>query len=104
VTLVLEGLGYRVLEADGGTQAMSLAEAHEGPIELLLSDVIMPGMTGPMLAEQMKRRYPDLRILYMSGYTDEVAGRHVPGEGGAYIQKPFGAEALAQKVREVLGS
>jgi CheY-like chemotaxis protein len=104
VALVLEGLGYRVLEADSGAEALSVAGAHRGPIALLLSDVVMPGMTGPMLAEHLKRQYPDVRVLYMSGYTDDIADRHgVMGDGGSYIQKPFGADALAQKVREVLG-
>ena len=105
VALVLAGLGYRVLEADSGTEALTVAGAHDGPIAMLLSDVVMPGMTGPTLAVELKRHHPGLRVLYMSGYTDEITDRHgVLKEGGAYIQKPFGAEALALKVREVLGS
>jgi CheY-like chemotaxis protein len=102
--LVLQGLGYRVLEADSGAEALTVASAHEGPISLLLTDVVMPGITGPMLAGQLKPQHPAIRVLFMSGYTDEIADRHgMLKEGGAYIQKPFGAEALALKVREVLG-
>jgi len=102
VALVLESMGYHVLEADCGPQALSLAGSHEGGIDLLLTDVVMPGMTGPSLAQQLQPRQPGIRVLYMSGYTDDVAGRHGVLEGGAYLQKPFGTEALAQKVREVL--
>jgi CheY-like chemotaxis protein len=101
---VLAGLGYRVLEADSGVEALSVAAAHNGPLDLLLTDVVMPGVNGRILAEQMKARYPAMRVLYMSGYTDDIVDRHGAFEdSGAYLQKPFGAEALRQKVREVLG-
>ena len=104
VALVLDGLGYRVLEADSGAQAMSLAASHSADIDLLLTDVVMPGMTGPSLAQHLKRQFPKVRVLYMSGYND-VADRHgVVESGGAYLQKPFGADVLARKVREVLES
>jgi len=103
VALVLDGLGYRVLEADCGPQALSVAVSCGGPIDLLITDVVMPGMTGPDLARQLRERVPQLKVLYMSGYTDDVAARHgVAQEGVAYLQKPFGTDTLALKVREVL--
>jgi CheY-like chemotaxis protein len=103
VALVLDSLGYRVLEADCGPQALSVAGSFVGTIDLLLTDVVMPGMTGANLADQLQQRIPGVRVLYMSGYTDDIAGRHGVLQGGAaYLQKPFGTNALAQKVREVL--
>jgi PAS domain S-box-containing protein len=103
VALVLHSLGYRVLEADCGPQALSIAGSHAGPIDLLLTDVVMPGMNGARLAEQLLQQMPGVKVIYMSGYTDDVAGRHgVLESGAAYLQKPFGTDALAQKVREVL--
>jgi PAS domain S-box-containing protein len=105
VALVLDGLGYRVLEADCGPQALSVAVACGGSIDLLITDVVMPGMTGPDLARQLRQQVPQIRVLYMSGYTDDIAARHgVTQEGVAYLQKPFGTDALALKVREVLES
>jgi len=105
VALVLRESGYQVIEADGGAEALAAATAHQGVIDLLLTDVVMPGITGPALAAQLKERYAALRVLYMSGYTDDIADRHgLLDQSGAYIQKPFGADALAQKVCEVLGS
>jgi PAS domain S-box-containing protein len=103
VALVLDGLGYRVLEADCGPQALSVAVACGAAIDLLITDVVMPGMTGPDLARQLRERVPRVKVLYMSGYTDDIAARHgVTQEGVAYLQKPFGTDALALKVREVL--
>jgi CheY-like chemotaxis protein len=103
VALVLESLGYRVLEADCGFQALNVAASCEGVIDLLLTDVVMPGMTGPALAQQLQQRVPGVKVLYMSGYTDDVAGRHgVLEPGAAYLQKPFGTDTLSLKVREVL--
>jgi CheY-like chemotaxis protein len=103
VALVLDGLGYRVLEADCGPQALTVAAAFGNAIDLLLTDVVMPGMTGPDLARQLRVSLPAMKVLYMSGYTDDVAARHGVEEAGtAYLQKPFGTEALALKVREVL--
>jgi PAS domain S-box-containing protein len=103
VGLVLDGLGYRVLEADCGPQALNVAAGCVEEIDLLLTDVVMPGMTGPALAQQLRQHRPAMKVLYMSGYTDDVAGRHgVLEPGAAYLQKPFGTDALAMKVREVL--
>jgi signal transduction histidine kinase/ActR/RegA family two-component response regulator len=103
VALVLTGLGYHVLEADSGADALAVAAAHRGPLDLLLTDVVMPGLNGRALAEQMTSQYPSLKVLYMSGHSDDIADRHgILRSGGAYLQKPFGAEVLGQKVHEVL--
>ena len=100
---VLEGYGYRVLEAEGGSAALSVSERHEGPIHLLLTDVVMPKMSGRELAIRLARVRPEMKVLYMSGYTDESIVHHgVLDAGTPFLQKPFEAEALARKVRELL--
>ena len=100
---VLRARGYTVLEAGTGHEALAFRERHKGPIDLLLTDVIMPGMNGRELAEELAPSYRGIRVLYMSGYTDDAVLRHgVLEEGTAYIQKPFTPDALAQRVRDVL--
>ena len=100
---ILGGLGYKVLEAGTGRAALELAERHPGPIDLLLTDVIMPGMSGRELAAELLASRPGARALYMSGYTDDAIIHHGVLEPGlAFLQKPFPLEALARKVREVL--
>jgi two-component system, cell cycle sensor histidine kinase and response regulator CckA len=100
---LLERLGYVVLEAPHGEAALHLAAKHHGPIDLLLTDVVMPGLGGRPLAERLLAARPELRVLYASGYTDDAVVRHGVLETGiAYLQKPFTSEALARKVREVL--
>jgi signal transduction histidine kinase/ActR/RegA family two-component response regulator len=95
--------GYTVLEARHGIEALALCEKHEGPIHLLLTDVVMPLMGGGELAERLARLRPELRVIYMSGYTDEtIGGQGLPRSGEAFLQKPFTSQALALKVREVL--
>jgi CheY-like chemotaxis protein len=99
----LNGHGYRVLEAANGRQAMQIVKAYQGPLHLLLSDVIMPGMNGPELAQQIKAFRPDMKTLYMSAYADEVLGpRGVISAGVNCLQKPFTPAILVHKVREVL--
>jgi CheY-like chemotaxis protein len=99
----LSGHGYRVLEAANGRQAMQIVKAYQGPLHLLLSDVIMPGMNGPELAQQIKTLRPDMKTLYMSAYADEVLGpRGVISAGVNFLQKPFTPAILVRKVREVL--
>ena len=101
---VLSSYGYRVLEGSHGDEALLLAERHPEPIDLLLTDVIMPGMTGRELAERMKPSRPQMKVLYMSGYSgNAIARRGILDPGVAYIPKPFTESALASKVREVLG-
>ncbi len=100
---VLEEQGYTVLEARDAREAVRLSEHHAGPIHLVLSDVVMPQMSGPEVAEQITGRHPETRVLFMSGYMDDVMTRHSLGAGGrALLPKPFEPEGLARKVREVL--
>jgi len=100
---VLERQGYAVLEASNGAAALELVAGHPGPIHLLLTDVIMPGLSGRQLADRLTALRSDTRVLYASGYTDDAVVRHGVLESGiAYLQKPFTTESLARKVREVL--
>jgi len=102
---LLERNGYTVLEAADGRTALSLINGEQDRVhvDLLLTDVIMPGMSGRELADQMKARRPQLRVLFMSGYTDDAVVRHGMLEPGlAYLEKPFRPPVLLRKVREVL--
>jgi len=99
----LERYGYTVLEAPDGDTALQLAAKHHGPIHLLLTDVVMPGVSGRQLADQLVRLRPGIKVLYASGYTDDAIIHHGILEPGiAYLQKPFTRDALARTVREVL--
>ncbi len=100
---LLKNNGYAVLEAANGADAIQLVERYQGLIDLLLTDVVMPGMGGRQLAEKLIPRLPKMKVLYMSGYTDDAIVHHGILEPGiALIQKPFTAETLTRKVREVL--
>src|SRR6059036_1762285 len=100
---VLERQGYTVLEAANGAAALQTAAGHPGPIHLLLTDVVMPVLSGRQLADQLAKVRPDAKVLYASGYTDDAVVRHGVLEAGiSYLQKPFTADSLARKVREVL--
>ncbi len=101
--LLLEGLGYRVLAARAAEEAIRLAAVHAEAIDLLITDVIMPGINGKALAERLKGMRPGLRCLFMSGYmADVMASDGVLDKGVHFIQKPFTMQALAAKVREAL--
>ena len=103
VAQMLREQGYTVLQADGGAEALRIAQTHAGPLELLVSDVMMPRMTGPELAERLRGVRPDMRVLFVSGYTDgEIVRGGELEPGTAFLQKPFTREQLATKVREVL--
>jgi two-component system cell cycle sensor histidine kinase/response regulator CckA len=103
VRRTLQRQGYTVLEASNGQEALQLFTHHAGPIHLLLTDVVMPGLSGKALAEQLAKIQPNLRVLYMSGYTDNVIVQHGELEAGiAFLQKPLSPTALAAKVRQVL--
>jgi CheY-like chemotaxis protein len=102
---ILKRHGYTVLEAPDGRSALDEAAGHDGPIHLLITDVIMPEMSGRQLAERLKERRPELKVLFVSGYTDDAIIRHGTLEPGiAFLQKPFSPESLARKVRGVLDS
>jgi two-component system cell cycle sensor histidine kinase/response regulator CckA len=102
-TEILRDSGYRVLEAKHGTEALTLCEQFDGQIHLMLSDVVMPNMSGRELAEQLSPQRSSMKVLYMSGYTDDAIVHHgVLDEGTAFIAKPFSPDALSRKVREVL--
>ncbi len=99
----LEGVGFIVLEARDGAEALAIAQARSEPLDILVTDVVMPGMGGRELAEKIRRERPGLRMLFMSGYTEDVMLRHGIHESGvAFLQKPFSAAELVRKVREVL--
>jgi two-component system, cell cycle sensor histidine kinase and response regulator CckA len=94
---------YRVLAAAGGPEALQLAASHDGLIHLLITDVVMPRMSGTELARRLIARRPELRVLYTSGYTeDAVVHQGVLEPRTAFLQKPFAVEVLLRKVRELL--
>jgi CheY-like chemotaxis protein len=103
VSTVLQRHGFTVLEARHGSDALHLTTEHPGPIHLVLTDVVMPGMGGQELAQRLKPLHPDLKVLYMTGYTD-YAHLHpdLPDQEIYYLQKPFKAHGLLQRVRELL--
>jgi CheY-like chemotaxis protein len=100
---ILSGAGYRVLAAECGIEALELAARHEGAIDLLVSDVVMPGMLGKELAERLTDARPDTRVLYMSGYAQPVLHSQGTLEPGvALLEKPFTADDLLSAVRRRL--
>ena len=100
---ILRGLGYTVLETGNGDQALRVAQKHQGQIQLLLTDVVMPRMDGQELATRLRVVHPSIKVVFVSGYTEDgTIRRGVLEEGVAFLQKPFTALSLAQKVREVL--
>jgi PAS domain S-box-containing protein len=103
VRTTLESNGYQVLEATNGAEALLIGEQHQGRIHFLLTDLVMPGISGRVLAEQLAPRRPELKVLFLSGYTDDVVVRHGALDANmAFLQKPFTPDALARKVREVM--
>jgi two-component system cell cycle sensor histidine kinase/response regulator CckA len=101
--MFLRDNGYQVLAAGDGAQALQIARQHTGPIHLLLTDVVMPGINGRVLAERLAAGQPGMKILYMSGYTDSfIAGHGVLEAGSHLLHKPFTEETLTRKVRELL--
>jgi len=100
---LLDAFGYRVLEAADPNEAIAVSRRHPGPIDLLLTDVVMPGISGRELADRLRAERPQLKILYMSGYTDRAIVHHgVLDPDVAFLEKPFAAADLRRKVREVL--
>ena len=102
---MLAAHGYTVLAAASGAEALKLAADHTGPIHLLVTDVVLPGMSGRELATRFQSVRPGLKVLYTSGYTDDAVVHHgVLDPGIAFLQKPFTSGTLARKVRETLDS
>jgi DNA-binding NtrC family response regulator len=100
---ILERNGYRVLVAQSPGDALLLQEQETGQVHLLLTDVVMPRMSGVELAARLLERWPSMKILYMSGYTDSSMTAHdVPATSASFMQKPFTSEMMARKVRTVL--
>jgi CheY-like chemotaxis protein len=99
----LEMRGYAVLKACHGKEAVMICRRHEGPIHLLLTDIVMPQMTGPELAQRVSLVHPETKPLYISGYTNDTLNRRNMAEPSAtFLRKPFTPEALARRVRAVL--
>ncbi len=104
-TRILRQHGYAVLPASGGAEAELLCRRFEGKIHLLVSDVVMPGMSGAKLARRLRRQRPEIRVLFLSGYTDNAVQPHgILKSSTAFLQKPFTAHALAEKVASVLAA
>jgi two-component system, cell cycle sensor histidine kinase and response regulator CckA len=102
-SLVLQGLGYKVLAAPGSVAAIRLMESRQEKVDLLVTDVVMPEMGGRKLAEALRSQDPGLKVLFMSGYTDDAIIRHgVLDADVAFLQKPYRPDSLAKKVRDVL--
>jgi CheY-like chemotaxis protein len=100
---VLRQLGYQVLTASGGEQAIRVSDSHSAEISALITDVIMPGMSGRQVAEELKRRRTGIKVLFLSGYTEDVIAEHGVLEPGVdFLAKPFHLEDLGRKLREVL--
>jgi two-component system sensor histidine kinase EvgS len=100
---ILTRLGYKVLSASDGTQAIATAEGCQEPINLLMTDVVMPGMNGRQIATRLSQAHPEMKILYTSGYTENIIAHHgVIDEGLHFIGKPYTPQSLAQKLREVI--
>ena len=101
---ILTRKGFRVVEAEHGADALRIAAAHIGEIDLLVTDVLMPGIRGPELVEELIVQSPGLRVLYMSGYTDDDISRWGLQPGFAFIHKPFTSEGLSEAVNSVLSA
>ena len=100
---LLEICGYKVLEAESGADAIRISDATSSHIDLLLTDVVMPGMSGRNVADELLKKRPGMRVLFMSGYTGQTVGQHgVLAEGSLFLQKPFTRDTLATKIRQAL--
>ena len=100
---ILASYGYSVLEAAGGEEALQLARENAHRIDVVLTDVRMPGLDGPSLVARLVDVIPTLRVVYMSGYTEEVLEEKLPASGLAFLSKPFTVEQLTRTLAAVLG-
>jgi len=104
VGAMVSQFGYQVITADSGEHALTLYKHGKGPLELLITDVVAPGMSGPMLADKLTALQPDLKVLYISGYDNtHVVQKYVVEKGHALLPKPFTVEELQAKVKALLG-
>ena len=104
-TKMLKRLGYNVLAAGSGAEALEIARSHTGHIALMVTDVVMPNMSGAQLAAELRHSQPDIKVVFISGYTENAISQHgVLDEGVQFLAKPFSRESLARKLREVLGA
>lgn len=101
---ILEGNGYHVLQARNAREAMLIGQGYGGAIDLMLTDLVLPGMNGPELAEELRPLRPAMQVLYMSGYRDDARVRRLEQVGKAFFPKPFSAAAIAEKVNQVLAA
>jgi two-component system cell cycle sensor histidine kinase/response regulator CckA len=103
--LLLEDCGYTVLDSGDPAEAILMAARHQGKLPLLITDVVMPGFSGPILAERLRAVRPEMKVLYTSGYADDEVAQHgLIGADRAFLEKPFSRDALIRKVREILDS
>jgi len=103
--LLLEGAGYQVLDSGVPEEALRMARNYVGALPLLITDVVMPGMSGIELAEEFAKIRPETKILYTSGYADDAIARHGGlATGAAFLEKPFTRDALIRKVQKILDS
>jgi CheY-like chemotaxis protein len=103
VGAMISQFGYTALTADSGEHAVTLYQHHNAPIDLLIADVVAPGMSGPMLADKLTELQPDLKVLYISGYDNtHVVQKYIVEKGHALLTKPFTAEELKAKVQAML--
>ncbi len=101
----LKQQGYKIIQATGGEDALKKISSTDQPVHLLLTDVVMPDMNGKELHEILLKTYPDLKALYMSGYTDDIIVKHgVLNEGIQFIEKPFTGNSILEKVRKVINA
>ena len=102
---MLKSFGYTVLIANNSVDALSLCEKNRGPIDLLITDVVMPNMNGKELRDRIKIIRPGIKVLFMSGYTSNIIVHHgIAEEGVQFIQKPFSLNDFARKIRHILGT
>jgi CheY-like chemotaxis protein len=102
VCRTLQRYGYTVIATGSGHEACQVAAAHGAPIDLLVTDVVMPGMNGPELAEALRRVSPNLKVIFISGYANDTLSQHTGMGGMRFLQKPFAPVALARSVRQLL--
>jgi two-component system cell cycle sensor histidine kinase/response regulator CckA len=101
----LSARGYTVLEAASGIEALQIMEERESPVDLVVSDVVMPEMDGPTLLRELRKRYPDLKVIFVSGYAEDAFKKNLPeGEAFNFLPKPFSLKQLVETVKQTLAA